>query len=129
MIVDTSALCAIAFDEPESPQFQQRLSSADRKLMSAMNALEVGMVIESRLGPAGAQVLADLMIQSDIDIVAFDAAQAEVALDAWRQFGKGHHPAGLNFADCAAYALARVTNQPLLYTGDDFSLTDIVKAV
>ena len=128
MIVDTSALCAIAFREPEARAFMEILRSPDRKLMSAMNAFEAGMVIESRMGTEGANVLWDIMQSTDIDIVAFDATLAEVALDAWRQFGKGHHPAGLNFADCAAYALARVTNQPLLYKGEDFSLTDIVRA-
>jgi len=128
LIVDTSALCAILFAELEAQSFADLLRSPDRKLMSAMNALEAGMVIESRMGSTGAQTLAELMLDADIDIVAFDATLAEVALDAWRQFGKGHHPAGLNFADCAAYALARVTNQPLLYKGDGFSLTDIVRA-
>jgi len=128
LIVDTSALCAILFAELEAQSFADLLRSPDRKLMSAMNAFEAGMVIESRMGTEGANVLWDIMQSTDIDIVAFDATLAEVALDAWRQFGKGHHPAGLNFADCAAYALARVTNQPLLYKGEDFSLTDIVRA-
>ena len=129
MIVDTSALCAIVFAEPEAQAFMDLLRSTDRKLMSAMNAFEAGMLIESRKGTDGTIVLEDIIQSTDIDIVAFDATLAEVALDAWRQFGKGHHPAGLNFVDCAAYALARVTNRPLLYKGDDFSLTDIVRAV
>jgi len=66
------------------------------------------------------------MATAGIDVVAFDAGMAEVALDAWRRFGKGRHRAGLNFADCAAYALAKVTRQPLLFKGDDFNQTDIL---
>ncbi len=126
MIVDTSALCAIVFKEPERAEFVRTLLSDERHFISAVNAYEAGMVVESRLGDRGARDLADLMATAGIDVVAFDAGMAEVALDAWRRFGKGRHRAGLNFADCAAYALAKVTRQPLLFKGDDFNQTDIL---
>ena len=126
MIVDTSALCAIVFKEPERGEYLRTLLTDDRHFMSAVNAYEAGMVVESRLGEQGTRELADLMATTGIDVVAFDAGMAQVALDAWRRFGKGRHPAALNFADCAAYALAKVTRQPLLFKCGDFNQTDIV---
>lgn len=129
MIIDTSAISAILFGEVEGPAFLRALASPERKFMSAFTRLETSIVVESRKGNTGAQALAELMATSGIDTVPFDSGQAELALDAWRRYGKGRHPAGLNLGDCAAYALSRFTGEPLLYKGDDFSRTDVVGAV
>jgi ribonuclease VapC len=126
VILDTSALCAVLFGEPEASALLEFLSNGERKLLSAVNAFEASLVVEARLGLEGSKLLAELLQTINADVVAFDASLAEVAHDAWRRFGKGRHAAGLNFADCAAYALAKVTNQPLLFKGDDFTHTDVV---
>ena len=128
MIVDTSAVRAILFGEPEAVEFTELLSGTDRNFMSALNWLEAGMVVESEWGAQGTAQMHALMEKGQIDVVAFDASLAEIALDAWRRYGKGRHPAGLNFGDCAAYALAKLTRRPLLFKGGDFALTDIVPA-
>ena len=127
MVVDTSALCAVLFDEPEGQEFSRLLATEDRKFLSALTALEVGMVVESRWGPEGTQRLETLLDLACIDVVAIDASLSEVALDGWRRFGKGRHRAGLNLGDCASYALAKVLHQPLLYKGDDFTFTDVAR--
>lgn len=129
MIVDTSALAAVLFAESGHDALVDRLAVADRCLMSAVNALEIGIVVEARLGEAGGRELSALLEALQVDVVAFDAGLAAVALDAWRRYGKGRHPAGLNFGDCAAYALAKVTNQSLLFQGEDFSKTDLASAL
>ncbi len=125
MVVDTSTLSAILFGEPEGPAFLKALSGPERKFMSAFTRLEASIVVEARKGDTGTQALSELVATSSIDTVPFDTGQAELALDAWRRFGKGRHPAGLNLGDCAAYALARFIGEPLLYKGDDFPKTDV----
>lgn len=129
MIVDSSALAAILFGEDDAPFFIEALSRPERKYLSAVSRLEIFLVVESRKGPAGTRALIELLAQADIEVLPFDASLAEVAFDAWRRWGRGNHPAGLNMGDCASYALARVTNQKLLYKGNDFSLTDISTVV
>lgn len=128
MVVDSSALAAILFGEPEAESCAAALAGAPRVLMSAVNALEIGIVAEARKGEVGRAALTELLVEAHVDVVAFDASQAEVALEGWRRYGKGRHPAGLNLGDCAAYALARVTNQRLLFKGDDFPKTDVARA-
>jgi ribonuclease VapC len=129
MILDTSAVVAILFGEPEAAAYMQMIHAADRLLMSAGNFLELSFVIESQAGAeAGRQ--SDLFFRrAGIVVVSFSPRQARVAQQAFRDFGKGRHPAGLNFGDCFAYALAKVTGDPLLFKGDDFSKTDITPAV
>jgi ribonuclease VapC len=105
------------------------LAAPERKFMSAFTRLEASIVVEARKGDTGTRALAELLATSGIDTVPFDAGQAELALDAWRRYGKGRHPAGLNLGDCVAYALARCTGEPLLYKCDDFSKTDIARTV
>jgi ribonuclease VapC len=125
MVIDSSALIAILLDEPERADFNRIIQAATVRMISAGSLLETAMVIESRLGEAGRQDL-DLFIQkAGIRVIPFDADQAELAREAFRQYGKGRHPAGLNFGDCFAYALAKATSEPLLFKGDDFSRTDI----
>ncbi len=128
MIVDSSALIAVLLGEPEAALFIQALARPERKLISAFSLLETALVIESRKGPPGAKALAELVAAAALDPIAFDNSQAEVAIDTWRRYGKGRHPAGLNIGDCVSYALARVSNQALLFKGQDFSQTDIAEA-
>jgi ribonuclease VapC len=125
MVVDTSAISAILFGEAEGRSFLEALAGPERAFMSAFTRLEASIVVEARKGEAGARALAELMATSGIDTIPFDTGQAELALDAWRRYGKGRHPAGLNLGDCASYALARFIGEPLLYKGDDFSRTDV----
>jgi ribonuclease VapC len=127
MVVDSSAIAAILFGESEAPAFLRALASTEAKHMSAVGHLESAIVAEARKGEAGAKAYANLLAQAGVEVVAFDASQAEVALDAWRRYGKGRHPAALNFGDCAAYALAAVGNEALLFKGEGFSKTDIAE--
>jgi ribonuclease VapC len=128
MVVDTSAIVAILFDEPERSHFNRRLSQSPTKLLSPVNRVELTCVVEGRKGAAGRSDLERLLADAEIDIVAIDSTHADLACEAFRRFGKGRHPAALNIGDCFAYALARATGEPLLYKGDDFARTDIASA-
>ena len=129
MVVDTSALIAILFGEPEALCFTRSIADASRRLISAFNALETGIVVEARKGEAGGRELDLLIHRAQLEIVAMNADQAELARGAWRKYGKGNHPAGLNIGDCCAYALAKYSGEPLLFKGNDFSQTDIQAAI
>jgi len=129
MVIDTSALIAILFGEPEALSFTKAVADESRKLISAFNALETGIVVEARKGEAGGRELDLLLHRAQIEIVAMTADQAELARTAWRKYGKGNHPAGLNIGDCCAYALAKYSGEPLLFKGNDFSQTDIRSAI
>ena len=125
MVIDTSVIIAIVQDEPDARALTERISEARVRLISAVSVLEAGIIAESRKGPDGAGDLDALLRRFEMDVVPFDAEQAGVAREGFRRFGKGNHPAGLNFGDCAAYALARVSGEPLLFKGNDFARTDI----
>lgn len=125
IVVDSSALLAIAFDEPEKISFAADIVGSLRPRMGAPNLLEASIVIENRRGEAGCRELDDLVESLGVEIVAFDALHIAEARRAFRLYGKGRHRAALNFGDCCAYALARTLGMPLLFKGDDFSLTDI----
>jgi ribonuclease VapC len=129
MVVDTSALLAILFDEPERRAFNEAIESAESRIMSAATFLEVSIVIESRLGAEGLRDLDLFVERAGIQLAAVDSEQAHVARRAFSRFGKGRHPAGLNYGDCFAYALAMVLGEPLLYKGEDFARTDITPFV
>lgn len=128
MVIDSSAVTAVLFGEEDADRYAAALSSSGRKFMSAVNRLETSIVVEARKGKQGAKALSQFLAVSEIEVIPFDASQAEIALDAWRRYGKGRHPADLNMGDCAAYALATVLNRPLLFKGDDFSETDVAEA-
>ena len=128
MIVDTSALVVVLFDEPDSERYATAMAQAARCRMSAANFLEAALVVEGRAGISGAQELDIFIETAEIEIVPVSVEQARVARRAWREFGKGNHPAGLNFGDCFAYALAKIAGEPILYKGDDFTLTDVESA-
>ena len=128
MVLDTSALLAILFDEPERRGFTESIEAAERRLLSAANFVETSMVLESRHGAEGVRALDRLLAAASVEIVAVDSAQAIAAREAFRQFGKGRHSANLNFGDCFAYALAKCAAEPLLFKGNDFSQTDVLSA-
>ena len=128
MVIDTSAIVAIALNEPEASAFELRIADDPVRLISAATILEAAMVIETRLGEAGSSELDLWLYKASVEVVAVDANSADCARRAWRRFGKGRHPAGLNFGDCFAYALATLSQEPLLFKGDDFAKTDIQAA-
>ena len=129
MIVDTSAVLAVLFDEPDAERFTRAMAEAHHCRMSVANFLEAALVVEGRAGMAGGHEL-DLFIEkAAIELVPVSVEHMQAARRAWRRFGKGNHPAGLNFGDCFAYALAEVTGEPLLYKGEDFALTDVESAL
>lgn len=125
MIIDSSALVAILLREPEAQAFTDVVLAASSRLFGAPSYLETAMVLIGRLGPTALAALGRLVEYLDIDLVAFDARQARGAVAAFLCYGKGRHPAGLNFGDRCSYALAAETGSPLLFKGNDFSLTDI----
>jgi ribonuclease VapC len=125
MVIDTSALMAVLLQEHDADRVAQAIDAGLPRLLSAVNLLEASIVIESRKGEAGGRELDLLLYRAGIEVVAVDQNQAETARAAWRRFGKGRHPAGLNYGDCFAYALARSRRLPLLIRGDDFSQTDV----
>ncbi len=125
VVIDTSALLAILLGEPERGKFLQLLSESETRLLSAANALETAIVVESRRGEAAGRELDLFLHRTKIEIVAVDAEQFSIARFAWRKFGKGRHPAALNFGDCFAYALTKASSEPLLAKGEDFRRTDL----
>ncbi len=129
MVVDSSAIIAILKQEPDAQRFALALAYAPDRWMSAVSLVEAALVIEGRFGGRGARELDTLIARSRIQFVAFDGEQAALAREAFRRFGRGRHPAGLNFGDCLAYALAKHLDEPLLFKGDDFAKTDVVPAL
>jgi ribonuclease VapC len=129
MVVDTSALLAILQNEPERRSFNEALESADARLISAATLVETSILVESRYGAEGLRDLDQFLDRAGIETIPIDLEQAREARAAWSRFGKGRHPAGLNFGDCFSYALARVLGEPLLHKGEDFSKTDLRPAL
>jgi len=127
MVVDTSALLAVLFQEPEVDRIARSIASDPRRLASAFTVLETAIVVEARKGEPGGRELDLLLHRIDLESVPLTASQVEVARDAWRRFGRGKHPANLNIGDCCAYALARVSGEPMLFKGDDFPKTDVAR--
>ncbi len=125
MVIDTSAVLAIFLGEPERKQFLDVILEAARRQISAATVLETGIVLESKRGESAGREFDLFVVRANLEVVAVDAEQIEIARSAWRSFGKGRHPAGLNFGDCFTYALARSSGEPVLAKGRDFALTDI----
>jgi ribonuclease VapC len=125
MVLDTSALLVILLNESEASAFGLAIDADPIRLLSAANLVETSIVIEARVGEAGGRELDLLIHKAAIEVVAVDTVQADLARHAYRQFGKGHYPAGLNYGDCFAYALAQSAGEALLFKGDDFSRTDV----
>ena len=128
MVIDTSALLAILLGEPGHEQINERIVADSRRLISASTVVETGIVLHGRRAAKNAPFLDVFLHEAGIEIVPVDGVQARTAIDAFRRFGKGRHPAGLNFGDCFAYALATTSGEPLLFKGLDFAATDIASA-
>ena len=129
MVIDTSAIVAIFFGEPDAAGYRERVADDPVRLVSAATLVEAAMVIEGRFGEAGGAELDLWLHKIDAEIVAVTPEHADQARRAWRRYGKSRHPAGLNFGDCFSYALARALDAPLLFKGDDFSHTDLRSAL
>jgi len=129
MVVDTSALVAILLVEPEAERFGAALSEAPLRLMSAVTRVELSFVIEGRKGDPGRKDVERLLANGRFEVVAVTPQHAEIAIEAFRRFGKGRHPAGLNIGDCFSYALAIASGHPLLFKGNDFANTDVPAAI
>ena len=125
MIVDTSALLAVFFKEPEAEDFARAIAGAQESRMSAANLLEAGIVADSQTDPRTGRQLDALVANFRLRIEPVTEDQVRIARQAYVDFGRGNHPAALNFGDCFAYALAKTTGEPLLFKGDDFAHTDI----
>jgi ribonuclease VapC len=125
MVVDTSALVAILQNEPERRKFNEAIEAGETRSMSTASFLETSMILESRFGADGVRDLDLFISKAQIILVSVDEEQAHMARDGFRKYGKGRHPAGLNYGDCFSYALARSLNEPLLFKGQDFLKTDV----
>ncbi len=128
MILDTSAILAILYDEQEQADLLEKLGQADQVGVGAPTLAEAAIVLCGARGEIGLSQLADFTERAAAVVVPFEAAHWRSAVDAWLRYGKGRHPAALNFGDCLAYATARVAAQPLLCKGDDFAKTDLTLA-
>lgn len=125
VVVDSSALLAILRGETSTPEVVAALDAADELVISAATLVEATIVAESRLGPAGVQLLERLLRTASIRTEPLTAEVAHEVIDGWRSFGRGRHPAGLNLGDCFTYGLARHLDAPVVCTGDDFRRTDL----
>lgn len=125
MVIDTSAVLAILQDEPERRAFNKLIESAPTRAMSMASWVEASMVLQSRFGADGMRDLDRFLEAAQIELVPVSREHGDEGREAFRRFGKGRHPAGLNFGDCFSYGLAKTMGQPLLFKGEDFSRTDI----
>jgi ribonuclease VapC len=124
LVVDTSAAVAVLTGETGADWLRGMLADAPRSVLPAATYLELGTVLEARLGLAGTGVAARLVRDAEIEVIAVSARAAERALEGWRRFGRGRHPAALNFGDCLVYGTAAEMDLPILCTGNDFARTD-----
>jgi ribonuclease VapC len=129
VVVDTSAIVAILRREPESEEMLAVLRSAEHKHMSVVSLVEAVMVLETRFGVGGTRELEAFVRRYKIVLEPVTVEQGHAALLAFWRFGKGMHPARLNFGDCFVYAIAKAISAPLLFKGDDFTQTDLVPAI
>src|ERR1700693_5080650 len=125
MVIDTSALVAIFLAEPERKLLLDLVLQAETRMISAATVLETGIVLEARRGESAGREFDLFLVRSNLQVVAVDSEQTEIARSAWRRYGKARHPAALNFGDCFVYALAKFAGEPLLVKGTDFAATDI----
>lgn len=125
-VIDSSVLVSVVLGEPGAEEYVRLLSGhRERLVVGAATLLEAGMVVEARVGNEAVDDLALLLAELQVEVVPFDEEQAHEGQMAWRRFGRGRHPARLNFGDCLTYALTRCENAELLFVGDDFSQTDV----
>ena len=129
MVLDTSALLAVLFDEPDAERFRVAIEQDETRLVSAATVLETTIVAEARKGDAGGRELEILLQKAGLTTVPVDSDQTAEARRGWRRFGKGRHAANLNYGDLFAYALSRTAGEPLLFKGDDFAKTDVARVL
>jgi ribonuclease VapC len=128
LILDTSAILAIVFQETEQDDFLRKIGGAPMVGVGAPTLVETTIVTAARLGEQAHRLISAMVDRAGIVVISFDAPHSQLAAEAWLRFGKGRHPAALNFGDCMAYATARLARQPLLCKGDGFSQTDLALA-
>jgi len=128
MVIDTSALVALFLNEPEREEFLELILKSEKRLLSAAAMVETGIVLEARRNEVAARELDLFLHEAEIEIISVDRTQAEQARVAFRKYGKGRHPAALNFGDCFTYALAIVSGEPVLAKGDEFQRANLKKA-
>lgn len=126
MIIDTSAIVAILFSEDDAQLYAEAISRADSCRLSAATFVETAIVVESQTRNNGSRQLDALVRRAGISIESVTEEQAHIARQAFLDFGKGRHPAGLNYGDCFSYALSKAMREPLLFKGKDFAKTDVV---
>jgi ribonuclease VapC len=126
MVIDTSAIAAILFDEPERTRFVRAIDGAAVRLLSAASLVEATLVVEGRKGPRAERLVDRFVEDGEIEVVPLTAEHAALACEAFRKYGRGRHVAALNLGDCFTYALAKATGDRLLFTGEDFARTDLV---
>jgi ribonuclease VapC len=129
MVVDTSALVAIFLLEPEAERFAHAILEAPKAAISAANLLEAGIILDARIGCQDSSELDEFIVNVGLEVEPVTADQVRIARLAYRTYGRGSHPAGLNFGDCFAYALAKTAGLPLLFKGGDFAQTDVTPGV
>jgi ribonuclease VapC len=129
MILDTSAIVAIFLQEPEHEELVDAMASAAAVGIGAPTLVETGIVLSARLGRDARGSLARFLAEGGVAVVPFGDAHYSAAVDAWLRYGKGRHPAGLNFGDCLSYATALLTGRPLLCVGGDFARTDLALVI
>jgi ribonuclease VapC len=125
MVIDTSAIVAIALNEPDAADLEEQIADDPVRLISAATVLQAAIVLETRLGDAGGREFDFWLLKVGAEMVPVDAEQTDAVRRAWRRYGKGRHAAGLNYGDCFSYALALSRGETLLFKGEDFAKTDI----
>lgn len=128
MILDTSAILAVLFDECEREDFLRKIGEAEQVGVGAPTVVETGIVLCGTRGEGGRAQLAEFVARAGAVVISFESVHWSSALDAWLRFGRGRHPAALNFGDCLAYAVAAIAQEPLLCKGGDFAQTDLALA-
>src|SRR3981189_1928529 len=125
MVIDTSAIVAIALNEPDAAELEVRIADDPVRLTSAATVLEATIVLETRVGDGGGREFDLWLLKIGAEIVPVDAEQADAARRAWRRYGKGRHAAALNYGDCFSYTMAHTRGEPLLFKGEDLAPSDI----
>lgn len=128
MVIDTSAVMAVLMGEPQRGAIESQLEAGPCRI-SAATRVELALVAEGRSGAEGARIADELLERFDVEVYPVDARMARTAINGWRRYGKGRHPAGLNLGDCFSYALAIELSESLLFVGEDFSKTDVESAL
>jgi len=128
VILDSSAIISVLREELGCQQIAARMSGASALAVGAPTLFETAMVLSSKLGRDPRPYISRFLREMEVEVIPFTAEHYEVAVDAFQRFGKGHHPAALNFGDCLTYAVARLSGHPLLFSGADFSRTDLTAA-